>query len=98
MYPTLAASATRSAPTSCLSPCGVKRICSLPAGYGQIMADLKVRNLDDAVASTLKLRAWAKGCVARRGGTPDPRGFGHGALMRRAKALRAAAGDKRGKP
>jgi hypothetical protein len=62
------------------------------------MADLKVRNLDDAVASTLKLRAWAKGCVARRGGTPDPRGFGHGALMRRAKALRAAAGDKRGKP
>ena len=65
------------------------------------MADLKVRNLDDSIASALRARARAKGVSleeeVRRtlaaSVTADRE-----ELVRRAKALHAAAGGKPGNP
>jgi plasmid stability protein len=64
---------------------------------GPIVADLKVRNLDDAVASALKARAKAKGISLeeemRQTLTASVAGDRE-ALVARAKALHAAAGCK----
>ena len=65
------------------------------------MADLKVRNLHDSIASALRARARAKGVSleeeVRRtlaaSVMADPE-----ELVRRAQTLRAAAGSKPGKP
>jgi antitoxin FitA len=65
------------------------------------MADLKVRNLDDFVASALKARAKAKGVSleeeVRRTLTASVRADRE-ELVRRARALHAAAGSKPGNP
>ena len=65
------------------------------------MAQLKVRNLDDAIASALKARAKANGVsleeevrrILTASVTADRE-----ELVRRAKALHAAAGGKPGRP
>jgi plasmid stability protein len=65
------------------------------------MADLKVRNLDDVVASALKARAKAKGISLEE---EVPRTLTASVAaereepVRRAKALHAAAGGKPGNP
>jgi plasmid stability protein len=65
------------------------------------MADLKVRNLDDAIASALKARAKAKGVSleeeVRRTLTASV-AADREELVRRAKALHAAAGGRPGNP
>ena len=65
------------------------------------MADLKVRNLDDCVASALKARAKARGISLeeeiRRTLTASV-AADREELVRRAKALHAAAGDAPGRP
>ena len=65
------------------------------------MADLKVRNLDDFIASALKARAKAKG-VSREDEVRRTLAASVMAdreeLVRRAKALHAAAGGKPGRP
>jgi len=70
-------------------------------GSEQFMADLKVRNLDDVVASALRARAKAKGVSleeeVRRTLTASV-AADREELVRRAKALHAAAGGKPGKP
>jgi plasmid stability protein len=65
------------------------------------MADLKVRNLDDFVASALKARAKAKGVSLEeeiRRTLAASVMADREELVRRAKALHAAAGGKPGKP
>ena len=65
------------------------------------MADLKVRNLDQSVASALRARAKAKGVSleeeARRTLTASV-AADRNELVQRAKALHAAAGGAPGKP
>ena len=65
------------------------------------MADLKVRNLDDGMASALKARAKASGISLeeeiRRTLTASV-AADRAELVRRAKALHAAAGGKPGRP
>ena len=65
------------------------------------MAELKVRNLDTAIASALKARAKANGVSleeeVRRTLTVSV-AADRAELVRRAKALHAAAGDKPGRP
>jgi plasmid stability protein len=65
------------------------------------MADIKVRNLDDAVASALRARARAKGVSleeeVRRTLTVSVEAD-RAELVRRASALHAAAGGKPGRP
>ena len=65
------------------------------------MADIKVRNLDEAVASALKTRAKARGVSleeeVRRTLTASV-ATDREELVRRASALHAAAGGKPGKP
>jgi plasmid stability protein len=65
------------------------------------MADLKVRNLDDAVAGALKARAKANGVSleeeVRRTLTASV-ASDREELVRRAKALHAAAGGRPGSP
>jgi plasmid stability protein len=65
------------------------------------MADLKVRNLDDRIANALKARAKAKG-VSLEEEVRRTLGASVAAdreeLVRRAKALHAAAGGKPGRP
>ena len=65
------------------------------------MADLKVRNLDDHVAVVLKARARHKGISlaeeVRRTLAASVQADRE-ALVRRAAAVRAAAGDKPGRP
>jgi plasmid stability protein len=65
------------------------------------MADLKVRNLDDHVAAVLKARAQEQGISleeeARRTLARSV-ARDRADLVRRAKALHAAAGGKPGKP
>lgn len=65
------------------------------------MADLKVRRLDDAVAAALKARAKAHGRSLEEevrltlSASVD---VGKEAFRRRAAAIRAAIGDRAGKP
>lgn len=65
------------------------------------MADLKVRSLDDAIASALKARAKANGVSleeeVRRTLTASVMADRE-ELVRRAKALHAASGGKPGRP
>jgi plasmid stability protein len=65
------------------------------------MADLKVRNLDDAIARALNARAKAKGVSleeeVRRTLTASVM-VDREELVRRAKALHAAAGGRPGSP
>jgi plasmid stability protein len=65
------------------------------------MASIKVRNLDDAVASALKARANAKGVSleeeVRRTLTASVEAD-RAELVRRARALHAAAGGTPGRP
>jgi plasmid stability protein len=65
------------------------------------MAEIKVRNLDDAVASALRARARAKGVSleeeVRRTLTASVEAD-RAELVRRARALHAAAGSKPGRP
>ena len=65
------------------------------------MADIKVRNLDDSVASALKARAKAKGVSleeeVRRTLTASVEAD-RAELVRRARALHAAAGGRPGRP
>lgn len=66
-----------------------------------VMADLKVRNLDDAIASALKARAKAKGVSLEeevRRTLAASVAADREALVRRAKALHAAAGGRPGRP
>jgi plasmid stability protein len=68
---------------------------------GPIMADLKVRNLDDCVASALRARAKAKGVSLEeevRRTLKASVAADREELVRRAEALHAAAGGKPGKP
>jgi plasmid stability protein len=65
------------------------------------MAELKVRNLDDAIASALKARAKAKGVSLEeevRRILAASVAADREALVRRAKALQAAAGGEPGRP
>ncbi|MGH6899790.1 MAG: FitA-like ribbon-helix-helix domain-containing protein [Geminicoccales bacterium] len=65
------------------------------------MADLKVRNLDDAIASALKARAKANGVSLEeevRRTLAASVAADREELVRRAKALHAAAGGKAGSP
>jgi plasmid stability protein len=65
------------------------------------MADLKVRNLDDSVASALKARAKANGVSLEaeiRRTLTAPVAADREELVRRARALHAAAGGAPGKP
>lgn len=65
------------------------------------MADLKVRNLDDFVASALKARAKANGVSLEeevRRTLAASVAVNREELVRRARALHAAAGGKPGKP
>jgi plasmid stability protein len=65
------------------------------------MADIKVRNLDDAIASALKARARAKGVSLEeevRRTLAASVAADREELVRRAKALHAAAGGKPGRP
>ena len=68
---------------------------------GEVMADLKVRNLDDHVAAVLKARAQEQGISleeeARRTLARSV-ARDRADLVRRAEALHAAAGGKPGKP
>jgi plasmid stability protein len=79
---------------------GATRI-GLIGSAGAVMADLKVRNLDDAVASALKARAKANGVSLeeeiRRTLTASV-AADREELVRRAKALLAAAGGAPGRP
>lgn len=67
----------------------------------EVMADLKVRNLDDHVAAVLKARAQEQGISleeeARRTLARSV-ARDRADLVRRAEALHAAAGGKPGKP
>jgi plasmid stability protein len=65
------------------------------------MADLKVRNLDDAIASALRARASAKGVPLEekvRRTLAASVMADRGELVRRAQALHAAAGGEPGNP
>jgi plasmid stability protein len=65
------------------------------------MADLKVRNLDDHVASVLRARARQKGISLEEEVRRTPAlsvGRDRADLVERAKALQAAAGGKPGRP
>ena len=65
------------------------------------MADLKVRNLDDCVASALKARAKARGISLEeeiRRTLAASVAADREELVRRAKALHAAAGGVPGRP
>jgi plasmid stability protein len=65
------------------------------------MADLKVRNLDDAVASALKARAKANGVSLEeevRRTLAASVALDREELVRRAQALHAAAGGRPGSP
>ena len=65
------------------------------------MANIKVRNLDDSVATTLRARAKAKGVSLEeevRRTLAASVEADRAELVRRARALHAAAGGKPGKP
>jgi plasmid stability protein len=65
------------------------------------MADLKVRNLDDAIASVLKARAKANGVSLEeevRRTLAASVAVDREELVRRAQALHAAAGGRPGSP
>ena len=65
------------------------------------MADLKVRQLDDAVAAALKARAKARGRSLEeevRRTLGESVATGKEAFRRRAAAIRAAIGDRIGRP
>jgi plasmid stability protein len=65
------------------------------------MAELKVRNLDDAVAGALNARPQANGASLEeevRRTLAASVAAGREELVRRAKAVHAAAGDRTGRP